>query len=118
MPQGKNPGRRKASTRKVISTGARPRTNRNGKCQTLLQTKQVWHLASCQRYATLEPDGLGRMNHMDLKSNFPRSVEVMWTTMDIYHKGSSFTMGQGPCTNPGSPSSYSRSESSVLPSYP
>ena len=93
MPEEKKPDQRKASTRKVIATGARPRTDKHGICQTWLQTEQAWHLASCQRYATLEPDGLGRMNRMELKSNLPQSVEVMWTTVDIYHKESSFTMG-------------------------
>src|ERR1041385_1542262 len=92
-------------------------TNKHGRCQTLLQSGQAWHLASCQRYATLKPDGSGRMNRMDLKSNLPRSVEVMRTTVDIYHKEISFIMGQGPCTDPVSLSSYSSSESSVLTRY-
>src|SRR4051812_34059367 len=118
MQPGKNPDRRKASTRKVIAAEARPRANSHGRCQTLLQSERALHLASCQRYETLEPDGLGRMSRMDLKSDLPRSVEVMWTIVDIYHKESSFTMGQGPCADPVRLSSYSSSGSSVLPSYP
>src|SRR4051812_44065262 len=106
MQEEKNPDQGKASTRKLIAAAARPRTNRHGRCQTLLPFEQAWHFTSCQRYATLEPDRLGRMNCMDLKSNLPRSVEVMWTPVDIYHKESSFTVGQGPCTDPVSPSSY------------
>src|SRR4051812_43525165 len=80
MQQGKNPDRRKASTRKVIAAEARPRTNRHGRCQTLQPSEQAWHFASCQRHANLKPDGLGRMNRMDLQSDLPRSVEVMWTS--------------------------------------
>src|SRR4051812_17869525 len=80
------PTKRKASTRKVIAADARPRTNRYGRRQILLQSEQAWHFTSYQRYATLEPDRLGRMTRMDLKSDLLRSVEVMWTTVDIYHK--------------------------------
>src|SRR4051812_40328330 len=117
MQEEKNPDRRKASTRKVIAAEVRPRINRHGRCQTSLQSEQARYLASCERYATLEPDGLGRRNRMDLKSEFPRSVEFMWTTVDIYYKESSFIMGQGPCADPVSLSSYSKSEFSVLPRY-
>src|SRR3954470_12044539 len=84
----------------MIATETRPRADRHGRCQTLLP-EQAWHLASCQRYATLKPDGFGKdINGTDLKSKLPRSVEVMRTTVDIYHKERSSTMSKGPCTKP------------------
>src|SRR3954463_11190639 len=42
----------------------------------------------------------------------------MRTTMDIYHKESSFSMGKVPHIERVSPSNYSSSKSSVLPRHP
>ena len=56
----KSPDQRKARTRKMIATEARPMSDKHGKRQTLPQgtlPEQAGYLASCQKYATLKPDG-------------------------------------------------------------
>src|SRR3954470_10878882 len=48
-----------------MATEARPRADRHGIRQTLLQyilPEQAWHLVSCLRHAVLKPDGLGKKN--------------------------------------------------------